>query len=134
MRPVTASLRKIIPLVILLAGLIFISAVYLQFNHDLKKEAVKTSIRLVQHEMESLQRSIDNALSENNWDKAEKELLAITYDPSITQLFLISRNGQIIFANKLSLKNSRYNDQQVQLYYKNNEMKPFIKSINEKKL
>ncbi|MCK5663121.1 MAG: PAS domain-containing protein, partial [Thiotrichaceae bacterium] len=74
------------------------------------------------------------ALSENNWDKAEKELLAITDDPSITQLFLISRNGQIIFANKRSLKNSRYNDQQVQSYYKNNMMKPFIKSINDKKI
>ncbi|RKZ97559.1 MAG: hypothetical protein DRQ43_02780 [Gammaproteobacteria bacterium] len=134
MEPVTASLRKIIPLVVFLAGLIFISVVYLQFNHDLKKEVVKTSIQLVQHKMESLQRSINNALSESNWDKAEKELLAITYDASITELFLVSKSGQIILANKLSLKNSRYNDQQVQLYYKNNVMKPVIKNINDKEI
>lgn len=134
MQPVSTSLRKIIPSILLLASLIFIAAAYLQINYNLKKEVVKTSIVHVQQIMEAMQRSINNALSENNWEKAEKELLAITHDVSIDKLYLVSSSSKIILSNKLSLKNKQYSDKHLQLFFKEGAMKPVINNINNKEI
>lgn len=134
MQPVSTSLRKIIPSILLLASLIFIAAAYLQINYNLNKEVVKTSIYHVQKIMEAMQRSINNALSENNWEKAEKELLAITYDVSIDKLYLVSSSRKIILSNKLSLKNKQYSDKYLQLFFKESAMKPVINNINNEEI
>lgn len=134
MQPVSTSLRKIIPSILLLASLIFIAAAYLQINYNLNKEVVKTSIYHVQKIMEAMQRSINNALSENNWEKAEKELLAITYDVSIDKLYLVSSSRKIILSNKLSLKNKQYSDKHLQLFFKESAMKPVINNINNEEI
>lgn len=134
MQPVSTSLRKIIPSILLLASLIFIAAAYLQINYNLNKEVVKTSIYHVQKIMEAMQRSINNALTENNWEKAEKELLAITYDVSIDKLYLVSSSRKIILSNKLSLKNKQYSDKYLQLFFKESAMKPVINNINNEEI
>ena len=44
MKPVSTSLRIIIPSILVFASLLFIAAAYLQINYNLKKEVVKTEI------------------------------------------------------------------------------------------
>ncbi len=134
MKPAGISLRIIIPVILVLASLLFISAAYLQINYNLKKEVVKTSLHHVQQIMESVQRSINNALSENHWEKAETELLAITYDVSIEKLYLVSNSRKIILSNHLSLKNKQYSDDQLQLFFKAGAMKPFLNNINDEEI
>ena len=130
MKPITASLKTTIPIVILVFGLIFISFAYFQINHNLEKEVHKTSIIQVKRSIESLQRSINNALSENDWVRAEKELSAITYDISIEELYLIDNHNMILLSNRLSLKNTQYSDKYLKFYFTNPIATPFIEKIS----